>query len=200
MVPVAYLGDGRLAVSFLFDTGPEVTGVSVFEDLGVVSLPDTFFQLPVSFGLDIFTPENGATGAGTDGNGTPTSDSRSTVIVVGENGDEELVADIRLTGGGLTDGAVETVLVDLDFDGNAEIVAGVGHTAQHPGLSEIQVQDISGTVLHRATTVPDAAMNLRVADMDRDGDQEILVDEDVRVKAVKSLIRMLNFRRPVAVV
>ncbi|MAR00948.1 MAG: quinolinate synthase [Oceanospirillaceae bacterium] len=34
----------------------------------------------------------------------------------------------------------------------------------------------------------------------RNGDQEILVDEDVRVKAVKSLTRMLNFRRPVAVV
>lgn len=189
MYPVAYLGDGDLAVAFrsgfdldprgvavydlndgteqfLFDTGPEVTSVSV-GSLGNNGALD--------FALNIFTPSNGATGRGTDGAGTLTRDFRSSAIIVGEDGSESLVQDVVLTGGGTTSGSVEQVIVDLDGDGVNEILLSSGHTAQHRGLTEVQVLSADGTVEHRATTISDAPATLLAHDMDGDGNLEVVV-------------------------
>ncbi|MDF1734251.1 MAG: VWA domain-containing protein [Minwuia sp.] len=189
MYPVAYLGDGDLAVAFrsgfdldprgvavydlndgaeqfLFDTGPEVTSVSV-GDLGNDGTLD--------FALNIFTPLNGATGNGADGTGTLTRDNRASTIIVAEDGSETLVADIVLASGGTTSGSVEQIIVDLDGDGVNEILLSSGHTAQHPGLTEIQVLGADGTVEHRATTIANAPATLLAHDIDGDGDLEIVV-------------------------
>ncbi len=189
MFPVAYLGDGNLAVGFragfdrdprglavydlndgaeqfLFDTGPEVNGVSV-GNLG----SDT----ALDFALSIFTPSNGATGNGVNGTGTQTRDNRASAIVVAEDGSETLVQDVQLAAGGTTSGSVEQIVADLDGDGVNEILLSSGHTPQHPGLTEIQVLSADGTVEHSATTIANAPATLLAHDLDGDGDLEIVV-------------------------
>lgn len=189
MFPVAYLGDGNLAVGFragfdrdprglavydlndgaeqfLFDTGPEVNGVSV-GNLG----SDT----ALDFALSIFTPSNGATGNGVNGTGTQTRDNRASAIVVAEDGSETLVQDVQLAAGGTTSGSVEQIIADLDGDGVNEILLSSGHTPQHPGLTEIQVLSADGTVEHSATTIANAPATLLAHDLDGDGDLEIVV-------------------------
>ncbi|MDF1720845.1 MAG: VWA domain-containing protein [Minwuia sp.] len=199
MAPVAYLGEGKLAVlfragfdrdprglaiydlntgdeQFLFDTGPEPNSVSV---------GSVFNDGILDFALNIFTPGNGATGTGVAGGGTTTFDNRSAVIIVDENGNETLVDDFVPFTGGTTTGSVDQVIVDLDGDGLVERVVSGGHTAQRPGLTEIQIQDQTGQVLHSTTTLSDVPARILVSDVDGDGDMEIAIShgngDDIRL-------------------
>lgn len=189
MNPVAYLGDGRLAVAFRCLDGGNQRGYGVYDIAtgaelwfyafgpagGAVSVADANGDGVTDFLASHRTRGDGHVGHGRIGTDTATADDQLYHILVSEFGSQLLVRTVDTTVAN-NKGMVRQVLVDLDNDGVMEILALLTHDAANPGLDKLTVTDpITGDVLHTIDLDGHSAGSMMVADVDGLDGKEIVV-------------------------
>lgn len=190
MQPSAYLGNNRLAVAYSAGYARDPRGYSVWNletrteefyyDIGPTMAPFSI-AVPVDggpryFAGRIFTPHNGASGSGTDGTATTTTDGDLYLIVIDEFGNEVLTQMLgnELSGGG--NGSSYQHLTDLDGDGTMEILATISRNNSYKGTAQVRVVNLDGTLRH-SITLPEtnASLYMVVTDIEKDGTKDVVV-------------------------
>lgn len=190
MFPVAYLGDDQLLVAYTTELGKDPRGYAVWNisaeteswyydvgpGVGVVSVADVDGDNYKEFIADMFAPQNGAIGNGINGTGTLTSDDNLYSILIDETGEEQLVQKLGEDIEGGSKGGSGHILVDLDSDGEYEIIASIAHALPFfPGDAQIHILNIDGSLRHKVSVGNNLDPKFLISDLDNNGLKEIVV-------------------------
>lgn len=202
MRPIAYLGDNRLVVQYSSEFSGEPRGYSLWDlntakelwyyDIGPIINGDVSVADINQDGLkeivaDVFSSHNGASGSGYNNNGTETTDGDLYSIVINENGEEVFTKILGADSSGEnvygdaagSNGRGYHNFVDMDGDGNVEIVSLVGHDPiYYQGTSQIKIADNFGNKIYQTAVGHNAfyGRSYIIADLDKDGDKEIVLN------------------------
>lgn len=173
-----YVGDPRGAVLFNYTSSNEIWYYAAGNIIGHsgTSFVDINNDGKIEFLSSWCTVHNGASGSGLGGN-TTTSDSELWVVVINENGWEIFSRRIH---DAHTHGSVWERFVDLDKDGNIEVLAFLNHFPTYPGISEIILMNrTNGDTLETYTGPTDKMWcGCAIVDINNDGKDEIIVGNE----------------------
>ena len=197
--PVSYINENRLIVrydsgysrdprgvglwnlasdeeEFYFDIGP----AAVTHSDGGLSILDVNGDGLLEIAINVFTPHNGASGNGFNGNGSNTSDGDLYTILINEEGEELLSQKIGEDTSGGANGRAEHKFADIDNDGNYEIIATVAHEASYyTGDAQIRILELDGTERDRVSVGNNAyQIGMIITDINNDGYSELVIRDE----------------------
>ncbi|KKM69486.1 hypothetical protein LCGC14_1450320, partial [marine sediment metagenome] len=119
------------------------------------------------------TVHNGGTGCGVDGSATCTTDGDMYTIAIDSNGNE--IFTQNYSGNGNPNGYVDSCFVDIDQDGDLEVLSFEGHNNYYHGTGQIHIQSgTTGAYLDTFNAPYDTMWrNYAFGDLDNDGRIEI---------------------------
>ena len=185
MEPVACLSGNRIVMGLNAGYSKDPRGVAIFDflsgnetwyyDIGPATMGPVIADLDndgkIEFILNTSTVNNGASGSGYNNNGTTTTDGQIWTIVVDEDGNEKYSDDL----GSHFDGDLFHCVIDLDNDGDLEILAFEIHDSYYTGTSKIHVRNgATGSVISTFTGPQNVYWLWSVADINNDGYVEII--------------------------
>ena len=197
--PVSHIGENKLIVRYSSGYSRDPRGVGLWDlssreetfyfDIGPVtgahggngiSLLDANNDGLVEIAMNSFTPHNGASGNGFNGNGSSTSDGDLYTIVINEEGEELLSQKIGEDTSGGANGRAEHKFVDIDNDGNYEIVATVAHVASaYSGDAQIRILELDGSERDRVSVGDNAyQIGMIISDINGDSYSEIIIRDE----------------------
>ena len=162
--------------TFYFDVGP----ATVTHSDGGLSLLDANADGLLEIAMNVFTPHNGASGDGFNGNGSSTSDGDLYTIIINEDGDELVSQKIGEDTSGGANGRAEHKFADIDNDGTYEIIATVAHEASYyTGDAQIRILALDGVELDRVSVGDNAnQIGMIIADINDDAYSEIIIRDE----------------------
>lgn len=187
--PEYYLGNGKLLARYNAGYSRDYRGFGVIDlnsntedwyyDIGPIP---TYFvkgqfdnDAEEEFITSVFTPHNGASGTGKNGVGTRTYDGDLYLISVDENGNEEFTTKFGHDTSGGANGSTKIVYTPLSEGGEPSMVGFVGHYSSYPGQSQFRiVNPTTGQTTNSANYYYSEQASIAIADIDNDGDKEIL--------------------------
>jgi len=187
MWPQAVLPNGKLVVDNDAGYSLKPRGFSVFNiatgaeswyyDLGPapgfesMSIADVNNNGVYSFLVPSHTVNNGAVGNGNNGVGTQTTDSNLWCVEVDENGNEVFSVEYQAP----SEGTSCHTFVDLNGNGQYQILAKEGHDSWYPGTSQLHLFNANtGATLYTFDGGYNMNWSTTICDMNQDNKKEII--------------------------
>jgi Tol biopolymer transport system component len=188
MTPVEFLPNGNVVMElrsgyacgprglsvFNKTTGAELWYYSMGPDGALSSIADINGDGLLEMTTSMYTPHNGCSGNGWNGNGAVTTDGDMWTIVVDEQGNQEFSRIFPAP----SDSGASHYFVDLDKNGQKEVLILEGHYYVYPGTAEVHLLSSTGTPEYTFTGPADVGLYGSIVDLDGDGKDEVVVSSD----------------------